>query len=105
VQLTVYKRIRISLFSAEIAKCIMSCPSLMYLGIGRRAKSHLDKRLDFVPLRYGLLPHSFGHFSRVSLDAGDDGMGVRSLLGAFIKLLDDDHLFPSLSPLENNSDL
>jgi hypothetical protein len=66
---------------------------------------HLDKRLDLVPLRHCLLSHSLGHFSGVSLNAGDNCMRVRSLLGALIKLLDDDHLFPSLSPLKNDGDL
>jgi hypothetical protein len=74
-------------------------------GGAKMTNSHLDKRLDLVPLRHCLLPHSLGHFSGVSLDAGDNGMRVWSLLGALIKLLDDDHLFPCLSPLENDGDL
>ena len=72
---------------------------------GRMIDPHLDKWLDFVPLCHCLLPHSLGHFSGVSLDARDNGMRVWSLLGSLIKLLDDNHLFPSLSPLENDSDL
>jgi len=32
-------------------------------------------------------------------------MRVRSLFGALIKLLDDNHLFSCLSPLKNNGDL
>jgi hypothetical protein len=41
---------------------------------------------------------------RSPLDTRNNGVGVRSLLGALIPLLDDNHLLPCLSARENDGD-
>lgn len=42
--------------------------------------------------------------ARSPLDTRNNGVGVRSLLGALIPLLDDNHLLPCLSARENDGD-
>jgi hypothetical protein len=42
--------------------------------------------------------------SRSPLNTRNNGVGVRSLLGALIPLLDDNHLLPCLSARENDGD-
>ena len=67
--------------------------------------SHLDERLDLAPLRELLRTHALGDLQWVALDASNDSVGVRPLLGALIELLDDDHLLPRLAALEDDCDL
>jgi hypothetical protein len=71
----------------------------------RGSATHLDERLDFAPPRQLLRTHTTGYLPRVALDAGDDGVSVWSLLGAFVILLNDDHLLARLATLEHNCDL
>ena len=68
-------------------------------------ETHLDERLDLAPLRNLLRTHTLRYLERVTLDAGNDGMGVWPLLGALVELLDDDHLLSRLAALEDDCDL
>jgi hypothetical protein len=67
--------------------------------------THLDERLDLAPPCELLRAHTLGYLERVALDASNDRVGVRALLSAIIKLLNDDDLVASLATLEDNSDL
>ena len=68
-------------------------------------KFHLDERLDLASPCNLLLTHPPRHFSGVAFDAGNDGVGVWSLLGTVIELLDDNDLFAGLATLEADGDL
>ena len=68
-------------------------------------QTHLDERLDLAPGSQLLLAHALGHFSRVALDSGNNGVGEGMFGGALIQLLDDDDLFAGLTALENDGDL
>ena len=57
--------------------------------------THLDEGLDLAPPRNLLRAHALRYLERVTLDAGNDCVGVWPLLGALIELFDDDDL---LSP-------
>ena len=54
--------------------------------------TYLDERLDLGALGELLGTHRLGDLERVALNAGNDGVGVRALLGAVIQLLDDHDL-------------
>lgn len=71
----------------------------------KRRSTHLDERLDLAPLRNLLRAHALRHLEGVTLDAGNDRMGVGSLLGALVELLDDDDLLTRLAALEDDGDL
>ena len=71
----------------------------------RNRSTHLDERLDLAPLRNLLGAHTLRHLEGVTLDAGNDSMGVWPLLGALVQLLDDDDLLTRLAALEDDSDL
>lgn len=58
-------------------------------------RDNLDKRLDLGSLGNLLGTHALGHLTRVSLNTGSNNEGERVLLGAVIKLLDDDNLLIS----------
>ena len=45
------------------------------------------------------------HLQRVALDAGNDRVGVRPVLGALIHLLDDNDLLACLTSAQDNRDL
>ena len=70
-----------------------------------REGTDLDERLDLAPLRHLLRAHALRHLEWVTLDAGDDGMGVWPLLGALVELLDDDDLVARLTALEDDRNL
>ena len=63
----------------------------------RIGRAYLDERLDLTPLRKLLSTHPFCDFQWVSLDTGDDGVGVGSFLGTLIVLLDHDDLATGLT--------
>lgn len=67
--------------------------------------TNLDEGLDLAPLGDLLCTHTLGHLERVTLDAGNDSMGVRPLLGTLVELLDDNDLPPRLAALEDDGDL
>ena len=67
--------------------------------------TNLDERLDLAPLRNLLRTHTLRYLEGVTLDAGNDSMGVWPFLGALVELLDDDHLLPRLAALEDDCDL
>lgn len=69
------------------------------------SQTHLDEGLDLAPGGQLLLSHALGHFSRVALDSGNDGVGEWVFWGALIQLLDDDNLFAGLTALEDDCDL
>lgn len=69
------------------------------------AVDSLEEWLDFVPLCNRLFAHALGHFSWVSLNASDNGVWVRSILGSLVELFDYDNLSSGLSALEDNGDL
>jgi len=58
---------------------------------------NFDERLDLGSLGDLLLSHRFGDFQWVPLDTSNNGVGVWSLLGTLISLLDDNDLLPCLS--------
>ena len=66
---------------------------------------HLDERFDLTPLLQPLCAHAPGYFARVTLDPSNNGMRVRSLLGAFVILLDNDDLLAGLAALQHDGDL
>jgi hypothetical protein len=67
--------------------------------------TYLNERLNTVsPLQF-LGAHSPRNFSRVAFDAGNDGMGVWSLLGSFIELFNNDDLLACLAALQDDGDL
>lgn len=72
---------------------------------GDKTGTDLDEGLDLAPLRDLLRTHTLRYLERVTLDAGNDCMGVWPLLGALVELLDDDNLPPRLAALEDDSDL
>ena len=67
--------------------------------------TYLDERLNLAALRNLLRTHALRYLERVTLDAGNDSMGVWPLLGALVQLLDDDDLLTRLAALEDDSDL
>ena len=67
--------------------------------------TYLDERLDLAPLGKLLCAHTLRYLEGVTLDAGDDGVGVWPLLSALIKLLDDDDLVARLTALEDDRNL
>lgn len=69
------------------------------------SSTHLDERLDFAPESQLLLAHAPRHFSGVTLNSGNDGVGERPAVGALIHLLDDNDLFAGLTALEDDCDL
>ena len=71
----------------------------------RIGRAYLDERLDLTPLRKLLSTHPFCDFQWVSLDTGDDGVGVGPLLGTLIVLLDNNDFLASLAAGEDDGDL
>lgn len=69
------------------------------------AGTHLDEGLDLASSSKSLGTHRLVDRQRGSLNTSNDGVGVRSLLGSVIVLLDDDNLLSSLSTRENDGDL
>jgi hypothetical protein len=67
--------------------------------------TYLDERLDLATALQLLCTHAFRHFPWVALDACDNGMRVRSLLGALVQLLNYDDLFARLAALQGDCDL
>ena len=67
--------------------------------------THLDKRLDFIPLCNSLLSHSFRHFTWVAFDSGNNGVWVRSFFRTLVQLLDHHDFFTRLAALEDDGDL
>ena len=67
--------------------------------------TYLDERLDLAALRNLLRTHTLRYLERVTLDAGNDRMGVGPLLGALVELLDDDDLVARLTALEDDRNL
>ena len=65
----------------------------------------LDEGLDLAPARDALGAHALVDLERVALNAGNDGVGVRALLGAVVVLLDDDNLLTGLATSKNDGDL
>lgn len=65
----------------------------------------LDKRLHSASPLYLFGAHAAGDFSRVPLDASDDRVGVGTLLGPLIELLDDDDLLACLTALQDDGNL
>jgi hypothetical protein len=55
-------------------------------------------------VRHFFLAHAAGDLPRVPLDARDDRVRVRALLGALVQLLDHDHLLPCLPALQQQRD-
>ena len=59
---------------------------------------NFDKSLHLVSLGDLLLAHRFGNSSRISFDAGDQGVAVEStVVGTFVGFFDDDGFFAGLS--------
>jgi hypothetical protein len=73
--------------------------------MGGERGAYLDERLDLGPLGDPLGTHGLGDLEGVSLDTGDDGVGVGTLLGTVVVLLDDDDLLTGLSTRENDGNL
>jgi hypothetical protein len=71
----------------------------------QRMITHLDERLDFAPALQLLGTHALRDLPWVALDASNDSVGVWSLLGTIIELLDDDDLLASLAALKDECDL
>jgi hypothetical protein len=95
----------------------------------QRHSSHLDERLDLRSPGDSLGTHRLGNLQRVPipphpisllsypshltplarldslLDSGNNGVGVRPVLGTLVNLLDDDDLLSSLTSREDDSDL
>jgi hypothetical protein len=67
--------------------------------------TYFDERLDLAPALQLLRTHASCHFSWVSLDPGDDSMGVRPLLGALVQLLNNDDFFAGVAALQGDGDL
>ena len=67
--------------------------------------TYLDERLDLAALRDLLRTHALRYLEGVTLDAGNDRMGVGPLLGALVELLDDDDLVARLTALEDDRNL
>ena len=67
--------------------------------------TYLDERLDLAALRNLLRTHALRYLEGVTLDAGNDRMGVGPLLGALVELLDDDDLVARLTALEDDRNL
>lgn len=67
--------------------------------------THLDEGLDLAPFRQLLLAHALRYLQRVTLDASNDRVGVRSLLCALIQLLDHNDLLSGLASLEDDRNL
>ena len=65
----------------------------------------LDERLYSVSPLYFLGSHAAGDFSRVTLDASDNRVGVGTFLGSLIELLDDNDLLACLTALQDDGDL
>lgn len=64
----------------------------------------LDERLNLGSTSNSLLAHVLGHLEGVPLNASNNGVGVRSLLGPVVLLLDDDDLLAGLTTREDDSD-
>jgi hypothetical protein len=71
----------------------------------RVEETDLDKGLDSAPPLHLLSTHTAGDFSWVTLDAGNDRVGVGTLLGSLIELLDNYDLLACLTALQDNSNL
>ena len=59
---------------------------------GAKMVTDLDEGLDLAALGQLLRTHTLRYLEGVTLDAGDDGVGVGSLFGTLIVLLDHDDL-------------
>lgn len=60
----------------------------------------LDEGLDTRTLGNTLLAHGFGDFQWVFFNTSDNAVGVRTLFGAFVKVLDNHGLFASESAVQ-----
>jgi hypothetical protein len=67
--------------------------------------TYLDERLDLTTALQLLCTHTFRHFPWVTLDACDNGMRVRSFLGALVQLFNYDDLFARLAALQGDCNL
>ena len=72
---------------------------------GAKLVTDLDEGLDLAALGQLLRTHTLRYLEGVTLDAGNDSMGVRALLGALVELLDDDDLVSRLTALEDDRNL
>lgn len=70
-----------------------------------RKWTDLDKGLYSASPLYLLGAHAAGDFSRVTLDASNDRVGVGTLLGSLIKLLDNNDFLACLTALQDDGDL
>lgn len=71
----------------------------------RKNTTYLDERFNLAPTLQLLSTHTLCHFPWVALDAGNNSMGIWSLLGAFVQLFDHDNLFAGLAALQDDCDL
>ena len=65
----------------------------------------LDEGLDLAALGQLLRTHTLRYLEGVTLDAGNDSMGVGALLGALVELLDDDDLLARLAAGQHDGNL
>ena len=72
---------------------------------GAKLVTDLDEGLDLAALGQLLRTHTLRYLEGVTLDAGNDSMGVGALLGALVELLDDDDLVSCLAALEDDRNL
>ena len=79
--------------------------NILFRPVANVSSTHLDEGLDFAPESQLLLAHASRHFSGVTLDSGNDGVGEGPAVGALIHLLDDNNLFAGLTALEDDCDL
>lgn len=70
-----------------------------------RERTDLDKRLYSASPLHLLGAHAASDFSRVTLDASNDRVGVGTLLGSLIELLDDDDFPACLTALQDDGNL
>jgi hypothetical protein len=61
-----------------------------------------DKRLDASSLLDFILAHSFGNFSGVSFNTGNQGVREFSFLGTFIGGFNNNSFLTGLSPVQHN---
>jgi hypothetical protein len=67
--------------------------------------THPNERFNFAPFGDLLGTHSSCDLSGITFNAGNDGVGVGSLLRSFVGLLDDDHFLSGMSAGKDNSNL
>ena len=65
----------------------------------------LNERLDARTLGDLLLGHGFRNLKGISVNTGENGMGVFALLSALVKVLDNDGFSSGISALQHDNDL